>query len=200
MKVPHDPTRLPTIIGAGGVKLINLPGLVHPESALHTRKEYDKKTNQAYDVAPEGYVSAKEAAKMLKISRSAASVKLARNKVKRVIVKTHAAPPSNYYPKAKIIAMIDKSAPIIDSIPAGWMTVEKTAESLGVSRSAIQRAIRSGLIGHELVRVSSGQGLRKLIIISPDHIKSYLSLLEVKRDEQARKVAQIQKNLNTYLS
>lgn len=80
----NNPFELPrTRIGLGGVRLINVAGAIHSESALKARPGMHPKTGKPYPKLPQNTISSAQAAELLDIRPVSARARLNRCKVRK---------------------------------------------------------------------------------------------------------------------
>lgn len=140
-----------TLQGVGGVKLWNIEGVTYPKEMLASEQ---KKLPQRRDSPPKGWITAKEAAKILGCtSSSAVRAYLHRQKVRGVIVSQKGGPPRKFY-NPKTVRKLAAQRPALAQAPEGWVDSETARSIIKVGRSTLYRYVQRGSISEMKVRHS----------------------------------------------
>ncbi len=179
--MPH-PNYIPrTLIGKGGIKLINLPGVIYPDSVLNTSPGTDKRTGKAYAKAPSWGITTREAMRLLHCSAPAVRRKLNARKVKFHRVRRPDGPPEIYWNRKQVEEIAKNSAPIVKTQPAKLLNTEDALALLGLARSALYRYTRKGRLAATVVRIMTPRGLRNRCFYRRSQILALVKHLQSKR-------------------
>lgn len=156
-----DCVRIPReLVGAGGLRYINMPGVIYPEAVLRgPGKPGSTRSNPLREVPP-GYVSSAEAAKRLEVSERSARAMLSRRKVPRVMVREPGKTVRAYWDECALEVLITERAPLVQSMPDKFCNSYEACCLLSVARSSLTRYVKSGLLREVRVRMSSKSGVR----------------------------------------
>ena len=169
-----------TLIGKGGVKLIDLPGVIYPESILATAPGIDKRTGKAYAKAPSWGITTREAMRLLHCSAPAVRRKLSARKVKFHKVRRPDGPPEIYWNRKQVEDIAKKSAPIVKTHPAKLLNTEEALALLGLARSALYRYTHSGRLQVTIVRIMTHRGLRNRCFYRRSEILALVKYIQSK--------------------
>lgn len=129
---------------------------------------YPPQQPRIYQRAP-GYVSTREAASLLGCNIAAARSYLHRRRVPCRRVFRHDGPPALYWRLARVKQLIPCHA-VIETPPPGLITSAEAAERLGLSRSALYRYSRKGMLRVATVRIATPRGPKERCYYSPEEI------------------------------
>ncbi|OCA02101.1 helix-turn-helix transcriptional regulator [Akkermansia glycaniphila] len=184
--MPH-PHHIPrTLIGKGGIKLINLPGVIYPESILNISPGIDKRTGKAYAKAPSWGITTREAMRLLHCSAPAVRRKLGASKVKFHRVRRPDGPPEIYWNRKHVEDIARNSAPIVKTQPRKLLNTEEAIALLGLARSALYRYTHSGRLQVTVVRIMTQRGLRNRCFYRRSEIISLVKYIQSKRKNKEK--------------
>lgn len=150
--------RLPrTLIGAGGVRLIDMPGVVYPREVIAGRKGWDRRSGRPYTKVPEWGISSREAARLMGCTLASARATLSRHKVRRRKVQGDDKVMRLYWKKEQVMALVESRAPLADKRPPKLITVPEALAILKVARSSLYRYVQRGRLREVKMRFSSPQ-------------------------------------------
>lgn len=168
-----NPFELPrTKIGLGGVRLINVAGATHPESALKARPGMHPKTGNPYGKPPKNTVYSAQAAELLGIRPVSARARLLRHKVRKYYVQLPGGPIMAYWEKKKVLALVRRQAAVRSGVPRGMVGWRQAVKLLGRSRSTLQRHTQKGRVRTQRVRQATGYGMQ---------IRCYYNVADLKK-------------------
>ncbi len=156
-----SPRFLPrTLLGAGGVRLIDMPGVKYPESVLRGPKGADSVSGKAHEQPPEWGVSSRDAAKRLSISVRAARALLNRHNADYRLVVQPGQPACLYWDKRVVDRLVALRMPLVQKVPDKLCTSKEACYILLVSRSSLFRYVKKGIIREYTVRHVTKTGVR----------------------------------------
>lgn len=156
----HTPKLKRTLIGVGGVHLIEHPGVVYPKEVLRTRPGMERKTGSPYRKTPAWGISTREAAVILMCSPTAARQRLHRHKVLFHRVKRPNGPPALFWKLSQVEKLAGKSHPLVARRPSKLLDASQAAAMLGMARSALYRYAKKGTLTVTTLRVMTPKGAR----------------------------------------
>lgn len=151
-----------TLIGVGGVRLFDIPGVIYPEEMLKVQRGVKKKDGKPFRSAPKWGISTKEAAVMLGCSPSAARLCLHKHKVLYRVVSDEFSR-RIYWHRPQVEKIANARLPEMRGENRKLITSQEAVKLLGVSRSSLQRYIQRGKLKAINVRyvVPGGGGSRR---------------------------------------
>lgn len=176
----HKPKIKRTLIGVGGVHLIEHPGVVYPKEVLRTRPGMERKTGTPYDKIPRWGVSTREAARILMCSPTAARQRLHRCKVLFHRVKRNDGPPALFWKLTQVEKLAGKTYPLVARRPPKMLDAAEAAEILGMARSALYRYAKRGTLHVTTLRVASPKGARLRCYYRRNEIEALARKVRVK--------------------
>lgn len=132
-----------TLIGVGGVRLFNIPGVIYPDEMLHAKPGVKKKDGKPYNKAPEWGITSKEAAVILGCSLSAARTALHKNRVNCRLVHEGSSR-RLYWRKTQVEKLAAERLPLMKEERRKLVNTQEATQLLGISRSTLQRYYQSG--------------------------------------------------------
>lgn len=149
-----------TLIGVGGVRLFNIPGVIYPEEMLRTQPGVKKRDGKPFHTVPSWGITTKEAAIILGCSPSAARLTLHKNKVDyRIVVINQSR--RLYWRKSQVEKILTKRLPEMRGENRKLITSQEAVKILGVARSSLQRYVKRGKLKAINVRyIPEGGGAR----------------------------------------
>lgn len=185
------PNKLPrTLRGVGGIKLIDMPGVIYPPEVLTGKGGWERRRGRIFREAPEWGITSGEAARLLGCTTSAVRCTLNRHRVKCRKVLDADNILRLYWHREQVEDLAKRRAPIVDAQPKKLISVQEALKILGVSRSSLHRYSRKGMLAEVKVRYSSpGHGLRlKSFYIRSETIKlqRHLKAMREKEAELSR--------------
>lgn len=182
------PNKLPlTLKGVGGIKLIDMPGVIYPPEVLIGKRGWERRPGRVYREVPDWGITSKEAARLLGCTASAVRSTLSRHGVKCRKVQDADNILRLYWRKDQVEELAKKRAPVVDAKPRKLITVQETLQLLNVSRSTLHRYSRKGMLTEVKVRYSTPtRGLRlKCYFIRAEVMKlvAYLRAMHLKEEE-----------------
>lgn len=148
-----------TLVGAGGIKLIQHPGLVFPSTALKANPMKHRKFRLQEHAPPWG-ISTQEVMLLLHCSSSRVRQKLHEHQVHYVHVKRRSSPPSLYWNREEVEQIVRNELPITINTPKGCVNSETACQLLGLARSGLHRYAKKGTLKTRIFRSRSRCGLR----------------------------------------
>lgn len=185
------PNKLPrTLRGVGGIKLIDMPGVIYPPEVLMGKGGWERRRGRVFREVPEWGMTSGEAAKLLGCTTSAVRCTLSRHRVKCRKVLDADNILRLYWHREQVEDLAKRRAPVVDAQPKKLISVQETLKILGVSRSSLHRYSSKGMITEVKVRYSSpGHGLRlKSFYIRAEALKlqRHLKAMREKEAELSR--------------
>ena len=157
MKRPHLPR---TLLGAGGVRLIDMPGVIYPASVLHDPPAPGTHRTNPLPSPPADYISTRQVADTLSISPRSARAMLTRRKTPRVVVRAPGqSVTSHYWSRKALQDIINERNPLVTSLPERLCCSTEACHILMVSRSTLHRYVQRGLLVEHHVRHASATGI-----------------------------------------
>lgn len=155
--------RLPrTLRGAGGIRLINMPGVIYPESVLKGVKGSDTTSGKPYTSAPSWGVSSRSAAAQLGVSVRTARALLNQSRAKYQLVEQSGRPACLYWDRRKVNQLVSKRLPLVTKIPEKFCSAREACYILQVARSTLSRYVKLGLIKEYPLRHLTPTGVRQV--------------------------------------
>lgn len=172
MPEPHTPAagfsrtgsragRLPrTLKGLGGARLIDLPGVRHPESALVAPEGRVPETGAAYTQVPPWGMSTQQASRLLGNGVAAARRLLHRHKVPFRVVAVPGSPCACYWKRQEVMRLARQRGLILVRQPAKMVDTEQAMQMLGVGRTTLGRYVQAGRLRQVKARLLTPRGLK----------------------------------------
>lgn len=154
--------------GAGA--FAHIPGVIYPDKVIKGTSAYRKE--HPIDNSPKGWLTTEQAGKLLNSSGSSARAVLHRHRVRFKVVRQTGGPPLLFWNPKQVQALVDARAPIIETIPEGYISSAEARKILGIGRSTLYRYVSKGLIDEEKGRIRTRRGTR---------LKTYYELQAVKK-------------------
>ncbi len=153
--------RLPrTIMGVGGIRLINLPGVIHSESFLKSGKGLNKLTGKPYKIAPENSITTREVAKLLKRTLSSTYNLLKKKKITCYYVESGSGKIHTYWNRHEI-RKLEKALPrIAVHVSKEFVSAREALNMLNVVRSTLYRYVIRGKLREIRRRIMTTRGYR----------------------------------------
>lgn len=149
-----------TLRGIGGIRLIDMPGVIYPDSVLHAAKGTDQASGKPYSSPPSWGITSREAAVMLGISVRSARALLNRSNVNFRLV----APPGSYsrlyWDRRVVERLLTKRMPLVRQVPARLCTAREACCILMIARSTLYRYVKNGVLKEFKVRLATSSGVR----------------------------------------
>lgn len=174
-----------TLIGVGGVRLIEMDGVNYPERMLRARPGYERKSGEAYREVPAWGISTRQAARLLGCSDAAARDYLHRHRVRFRVVAVPGRPYCNYWERTAVQALVKERGQIVKREPERLMGMEEALAVLGVGRSTLQRYVQSGMLRQVKLRLLTGRGLRERAYFLPGRVRALAGRLRALRQRAA---------------
>ncbi len=149
-----------TLRGVGGVRLIDMPGVVYPPEMLRVRPGCDKASGKPATEPPVWGISSRVAAKMLRCSESAARIALHKNNVRYREVREPGKNTCLYWDKQRVEKLASARLPIAEEQPEKMVDSETAAKLLGVGRSSLYRYSNRKWLHPVRMRLKTEAGLR----------------------------------------
>lgn len=150
-----------TLIGVGGVRLFDLPGVVYPKEMLRPARGMNRGSGKPYSKIPDWGIDTAEAAAMLRSSRSSARAVLHRHKVGYRLVSAQGGPPRLYWRRSQVEALAARRLPMVQGCPKRMVDSATAREMLGVGRSTLYRYVQKKLLRERQVRLMTPRGTRQ---------------------------------------
>lgn len=149
-----------TLVGVGGVRLFDIPGVVYPKEMLRPARGMNRGSGKPYDKVPRWGIDTATAAGMLHSSRSSARAVLHRHKVGYRLVAVSGGPPRLYWRRSQVEALAARRGPLVKQCPARMVDSVTARAMLGVGRSTLYRYVHRRLLHEKQVRLVTARGTR----------------------------------------
>lgn len=182
------PDQLPrTLVGAGGIRLIDMPGVIYPPEVILGRKDWNRRSGRPYTKVPDWGISSREAAGLLQCTVSAARATLARHRVRHRKVQGEDKVMRLYWKKDQVLALVQSRAPVTEAPSNKLIEVPEAVQILGVARSSLYRYVQKGRLKEVKLRfLSPTRGLKlRSYFIRAEVVKlaGYLRMVREKERE-----------------
>ena len=157
---PHSLPR--TLLGVGGARLIDMPGVRYPESMLHGRRGSDESSGKAYALPPAWGMSSRQAAEALGVSVRTARALLNRHKARYRLVLQRGRPACLYWERRVVKRLLASRMPLVRKIPAKLCSAAEACCILMVARSTLFRYVKQGALQEYKIRYATDSGVRLL--------------------------------------
>lgn len=149
-----------TLVGVGGIRLINIPGVRHSESFLKVEQGMNALTGKPYKAPPEKAMTTREAAVLMRRSISSAYNFLRKHRVTYYYVESGDGKVCTYWNR-KEICLLEESLPKIElHVSKEYITARDALKVLQVVRSTLYRYVASGKLREFRRRVMTRRGYR----------------------------------------
>ena len=145
----------PYIIGAGGIRLLNIKGLIYPPEAL-----YDAPKEEIYTSPPVWGISTPEAAALLRCTPASARILLHKKDVDFCKVHRYGKAPLLYWRRSQVQHIATHRHTSMKHKPKSFITAEEAHSLLNVSRSTLSRYVKNGTITPFKVLMKDAKGTR----------------------------------------
>lgn len=149
-----------TLRGAGGIRLIDLPGVKYPEAVLHGRKGADPVSGRPYAEPPPWGISTREAAVMLGVSVRSARALLNRYNARYRLVARPGSCACLYWDRSAVEELRRRRLPLVLKVSGKLCTAREACCILFIARSSLTRYVQSGLLKEYRVRHVTRAGAR----------------------------------------
>ncbi len=189
-----QPNYIPrTLRGVGGVRLINLPGVVYPPEMLRAPESCDQKKKEAiHTQRPEWGISSRKAAELLHCSESAARIALHKKRVRCRVVREPGISACIYWDRKQVEKIAAARLPILESVPPRMVDSQTAASILQVGRSSLYRYSMKRWLHPVRLRLCTPSGLRVHVFYRRDEVmklKLRLSALHMRMAEMRQLLA-----------
>ena len=157
---PHSLPR--TLLGVGGARLIDMPGVRYPDSMLHGRRGSDESSGKAYALPPAWGMSSRQAAEALGVSVRTARALLNRHKARYRLVLQRGRPACLYWERNVVKRLLASRMPLVRKIPAKLCSAAEACCILMVARSTLFRYVKQGALQEYKIRYATDSGVRLL--------------------------------------
>ena len=145
----------PYIIGAGGIRLLNIKGLIYPPEAL-----YDAPKEEIHTSPPAWGISTPEAAVLLRCTPASARILLHKKDVDFCKVHRYGKAPLLYWRRSQVQHIATHRHTSMKRKPQSFITAEEAHSLLNVSRSTLSRYVKNGTITPFKVLMKDAKGTR----------------------------------------
>ena len=157
---PHSLPR--TLLGVGGARLIDMPGVRYPDAMLHARRGTDERSGKAHTVPPDWGMSSRQAAEVLGLSVRTARALLNRHKARYRLVFQKVRPACLYWEKTVVKRLLAARPPLVQKIPEKLCSSTEACCILMVSRSTLFRYVKQAVLQEYKIRHATESGVREL--------------------------------------
>lgn len=167
------------LIGARGVRLFDIQGLVYPDEVLH-----EKPQEEVLSAPPVWGISTTEAAGILGCCTSSVRSRLSRLGVRKNKVKRAGKPPILYWHRKQVEDIAASRPSEVSCISERFLDAHTVSQMLEISRSTLFRYVRDGILKAYTVRYRSHVGIRlKHFFLRDDvrRLRYHLNALHRKR-------------------
>lgn len=144
-----------SLIGVGGVRLFDVPGLVYPPEML---VEQPAPQDDMLTEVPPWAISIEHAAAILHCCPSSARILLNKADVEKCKVKLPKMNPAYYWRKSQVEAVAAARPKELSAVPDAYMSATDAARYLNVARSTLNRYLQHGVLASLLVRFRTPAG------------------------------------------
>lgn len=149
-----------TLRGVGGVRLINMPGVIYPEEVLHGPRGAVTGSGKAHDKIPRWGVTSRQAAEMLGVTVRSARAILSRSNSKCQLVALPGEVACMYWDRRAVARLVAKRLPLVRKVPEKLCPAREACYILLISRSTLYRYVRRGLLKEYRMRHATETGVR----------------------------------------
>ena len=156
------PLQLPrTLRGAGGIRLINMPGVRYPDEVLQGPSGTGASRTSPLRKAPPGFISSQNAAELLGITPRSARAMLARRNTRRVMVREPGKAACVYWERLKVQELLETRCPLVRNLPARFCDSAEACYILMIARSTLHRYVKQGALKEYQVRRAFAGGVHR---------------------------------------
>lgn len=170
-----------TLRGVGGIRLIDMPGVIYPESMIRGQKGTDTASGKPHATPPPWGISSRQAAAQLGVSVRSARAILNKHKARYHLVAQRGSPACMYWDKRVVARLVAKRMPLVRKIPEKLCPASEACVILVVARSTLARYVQMKLIKEYKLRHVTPTGVR---------VVSYYLRAEVRKLAARRRAAQ----------
>lgn len=171
-------TALPrTLVGVGGVRLLNHPGIKHPPHILQARTGCEPRSGKPYRKTPPWGIETRQAANMMGCGSTAARILLHHHGVKFRVVQEPGRPPCNFWDRDAVAALAREREKTRTLLPPAMMDSRQAMKHLGVSRSSLQRYVQRGYLRQRMCRIQTPRGIRLRAYFPAPQVHALATLL-----------------------
>lgn len=153
--------RIPrNLVGAGGVRLYDIPGVYYPDYMLSDSVRCRKNRGEKLDSMPDWAISSESAAAMLGCLPSSARSFLHRRRVRFCRVTAASGKAIICWEKRRVRELAARNGPVLKAFPKRLMTEEEALATLHVTRNTLRSFVRSKQLQKFHVRVAMTQCVR----------------------------------------
>lgn len=149
-----------TLVGAGGVRLYDIPGVIYPDYMLTDKKKQERGGCVILSAPPSWAIPTREAARILGCNPSSARELLHRKRVRFCRVAIGPCPPTAYWDKGAVRRLAKKRRPVISELPERLVSTTEAAHELQISRNTLCRYARAGYLQKIRLRTRKEDGAR----------------------------------------
>ncbi len=155
------PRLLPrTLRGVGGIRLIDMPGVIYPESVIKGQKGTDIASGKPHAMPPPWGISSRQAAEQLGVSVRSARAILNKHKARYQLVAQRGTPACMFWDKRVVSRLVAKRMPLVRKIPEKLCPASEACLILLVARSTLVRYVQMNLIKEYKLRHVTPTGVR----------------------------------------
>lgn len=186
-----------TLVGVGGVRLFDIPGVVYPKEVLVPKEGMNRRDGRPYRELPPGWgVTSREVGAMLGCTHAAARAWLRRHKVPFRFVGAEGVSLRIYWKRDRVLALKEARLPLVQDVPSTLISSREAQRILSVERSTLHRYEERGLLSVVKMRRATTRGSRLGSYFARLQVESLarrLSLVRLKEEELSR----VRKQQNT---
>ena len=149
-----------TLIGAGGARLFNMPGVVYPAHMLVGPGRSLRCKRRVYTEIPDWAITSSQAAQLLSCNPSSARELLHRKGVRHCHVMVGNGPVIVCWERARVREIAAERSPMTLSIPEKLVSLPESLQMLAVSRTTLRRYVRIGHLQEFPLRRPTARGTR----------------------------------------
>lgn len=149
-----------TLVGVGGVRFFDMPGVVYPKEVLRVPRGMNRESGKPYTKIPSWGIDTATAAKLLRSSCSSARAVLHRHNVGYRRVAVQGGAPRLYWRRSQVEAIAARRGPLVKQCPARMVDSETARQMLGIGRSTLYRYVKRKLLHEKQVRLVTARGTR----------------------------------------
>lgn len=183
-----SPAWLPrTLVGMGGIRLINVPGVKYPDRLFHAERGMNPNTGQPYDRPLHNTVSTAEAAKILGRSNSSSHALLRKKDIPFYYVRLKEdGKRLMYWDREAVKKLIKRLPPVQKRLPQTMIKARDALLILGVVRSTLYRYVASGKLTEIRRRVMTTKGYRHQCLYVKSEVMKLKSWRRARREHFIR--------------
>lgn len=125
---------------------------------------FSRKKSCVKDVAPKGWLSSREVAKLNGCTVRAVRSFLHKKQVRNAMVKQGAGAACLYWEREGVMRALGKLPELKRRIPTGWCCAYEACDILNVARSSLSRYVEKGLLDTMKVRIKTSSGVRPVSV------------------------------------